>query len=105
MKRLMLSAAVAAMFLTGGAINAHPINQSAKEGEFLTVIQQEQEYVEIELEDVPDEINDAVAKNYEGAEVQKAYVNDEGVYKLDIEVEEEEQTVYFNEDGTEAEEE
>src|SRR5690625_1517356 len=105
MKRLMLSAAVAAMFLTGGAINAHTIDQSANDGEFATIIQQEQEYVEIELEDVPDEVDAALAEHYEGAEVQKAYVNDEGVYKLELEVEEEEQTVYFNEDGTEAEEE
>jgi hypothetical protein len=46
-----------------------------------------QEFTEIALEDVPTAITDALEKDYPGASLEKAYVNEESQYKLEVTLE------------------
>ena len=64
------------------------------------------EYTQIELNDIPQIIKDAVAKNYAGSAIKEAYVKtcEEGIkhYKLVlVNAEQTENTVCFNEKGDE----
>lgn len=46
-----------------------------------------QEFTEIALEEVPTAITDALEKDYPGASLEKAYVNEESQYKLEVSME------------------
>ncbi|XLS28826.1 hypothetical protein ACJD0Z_16710 [Flavobacteriaceae bacterium M23B6Z8] len=58
-----------------------------------------EEYVEIALEELPQAIKDAFATDFEGAEIVKAYVNEEKKYKLEVTMGEEATTLYATEAG------
>src|SRR5690606_39408593 len=43
-----------------------------------------QDYTEVAKEELPDAIKAALGKDYAGAVVDKAYINEEGEYKLEV---------------------
>jgi len=57
------------------------------------------EFQEIDAAEVPQAITDALAADYPGAEISKAYKNDASEYKLEIIIGEETATLYANEGG------
>lgn len=58
-----------------------------------------QDFVEIEISALPETVQETLAVTYEGAEVTKAFVNKEGIYKLEIVKTDLEKTVYINSKG------
>ncbi|MDG3583059.1 MULTISPECIES: hypothetical protein [Galbibacter] len=59
----------------------------------------QEEYQEIEVAEVPQAITDALAADFPGAEISKAYKNEASEYKLEVTVGEETSTLYANESG------
>lgn len=57
------------------------------------------EYQEVDTAEVPQAVSDALAADFPGAEISKAYKNDANEYKLEVMVGEEETTLYANESG------
>ena len=57
------------------------------------------EYEEIDVAEVPQAITDALAADFPGATISKAYKNDASEYKIDVAVGEETTTLYANENG------
>jgi len=53
----------------------------------------------IAIDDLPDAVKKAVDRDYEGASVSEAYMNEHRQYKLILNVEETPKTVYANEKG------
>jgi len=53
----------------------------------------------IAVDDLPDAVKKAVVKDYEGASVSEAYVNENKQYKLVLNMEGASKTVYANEKG------
>jgi hypothetical protein len=43
-----------------------------------------QDYTEVAVDELPDAIKTALERDYAGAEVNKAYINEEGEYKLEV---------------------
>ena len=59
-----------------------------------------QDYKEVKASEVPQTVKDAVAKDFSGATVSKAYVNAKGEYKLDLATADKKaSTVYANKKG------
>ncbi len=59
-----------------------------------------QDYKEVKAADVPQTVQDAVAKDFSGATISKAYVNANGEYKLDLATADKKAaTVYANAKG------
>lgn len=58
-------------------------------------------YTEVQTSELPQAINDAVIKDFTGATISKAYVNEKKEYKLLLQTQatDEAQTVYANEKG------
>lgn len=65
-----------------------------------TVATPVQDYKEVKASEVPQTVQDAVAKDFSGATVSKAYVNAKGEYKLDLATADKKAaTVYANAKG------
>lgn len=92
MKKVVLTAVLAFATMTTFANNQ--INPTAVQH----VIVQE-EYKEIVAEELPTAVKEAIMKDFKGAYVQKAYVNANNEYKLELIVAEETQTVYADANG------
>lgn len=94
MKKVFLTAAV----LLGGlsTFASSTIVNAPEEG---IVIAVQEEYKEINVEDLPQAVKDALATDYESATLDKAYVSDKQEYKLDITIEETSSSVYIDKDG------
>lgn len=69
-----------------------PVNADA------TVVLQDT-YKEIKVTEVPTAVTDAFEKDFPGATIDKAYVNEEKKYKLDVSTAEGSITLYANEKG------
>ena len=84
MKRIFFTAAIAgAMFFSAGTANAQVYENSERETPF--VEEQQTEYVLIEVQDLPQEVQQALEKDYQGAtlsEVYSAEKDGEVIYKL-----------------------
>lgn len=99
MKRILMSAAVAALFLINVPVQARDYSDD------VVIVQSQEEYIEIGLEEVPQAVKNAVEEDYSGSEIEKAAVNEQEVYKLELKSEgEENSTVYYTKDGEEIEE-
>lgn len=104
MKRLLVSGALAVLFLFSVSMTASEI-QNQYEKEAVPFVKTQQQFEEIEVADVPETVTDAVAEDYGDAKIVKAYINDDEVYKLSLQTEGNEETtnVYYSKDGKEIE--
>ncbi|MBC9797165.1 hypothetical protein [Sinomicrobium weinanense] len=92
MKKLFVAAAlVLGGFATQAAtsINANDV----------AIVVNQEEFKEIAAEEVPKAITDALAKDYEGATLNKAYVNEAKEYKLEVTIGDQTGVLYANENG------
>ncbi|QLE01389.1 hypothetical protein HX109_07360 [Galbibacter sp. BG1] len=94
MKKLVLASVLALGSLT--AFAATPV---VLENNNETVNTIQEEYQEIDVAEVPQAVTDALAADFPGAEISKAYKNEASEYKLDVMVGEETTTLYANENG------
>lgn len=116
MKKLILSAAIVLGGLTAATAQTekettamNEQKQTAVEAQVenridaaqdATVAPPVQEYKEVKAADVPQTVQDAVAKDFSGATISKAYVNANGEYKLDLATADKKAaTVYANAKG------
>ncbi|OAB79998.1 hypothetical protein [Cochleicola gelatinilyticus] len=119
MKKLMLTAVFAFGTLT--AVNAQDakevkevqkeptaMNQTPVKAEKPATLKAEvkteaevvQDYKEVAVADVPQTVTDAVAKQFAGSKVTKAWLNEKGEYKLEVTAEgKKAQTLYANSKG------
>ncbi|MCX2681024.1 hypothetical protein OOZ15_13810 [Galbibacter sp. EGI 63066] len=95
MKKLVLVSAIALGSFASFA--ATPVIFHDGIAEDIYMIQEE--YVEIEIAEVPQAITDKLAADYPGAELTKAYKNEASEYKLEVAVGEQTATLYANENG------
>ncbi len=103
MKKQILTLVAGALMLIGTASLAYASNEAVNQE--VTVTQSELTFSAIEIEEVPQAVLDAAVKEYEGSAISAAHVakNEEGkaVYKLKLkDVEGEEITALYNEDGS-----
>lgn len=93
MKKLILSVAIVLGSLSSFATTTPVINSEIK-----TVPVQE-EFTEIKAEEVPDAVKTALKTSYPDATLEKAYVNANKEYKLEIAVGDQKATVYADANG------
>ncbi len=103
MKRLILSAAILLGGLTAATAQAEKeptaMNEqtqttvdakvesrliAAQDTENAIVAEAVQDYKEVKTSDLPQTVKDAIAKNFNGATISKAFVNAQGEYKLEL---------------------
>lgn len=94
MKKVFLSAAI----ILGGLSSYAVTSVTAVQNDGI-VVQVQQEYKEIKVEELPQAVKDALARDFQTATLNKAYVNDEQEYKLDITVDGAASTLYADADG------
>lgn len=92
MKKLFVAAA---LVLGGFATQAATTINS----DGVAIVASQEEFKEIAVEEVPEAITTALAKDYEGATISKAYVNEAKEYKLEIAIGEKAGVIYANENG------
>ncbi|TDD78418.1 hypothetical protein [Flavobacterium caseinilyticum] len=93
MKKLLLSAAIVLGSLSTYATSVPNTNEVTK-----TVTIQE-EYTEVKLEEVPVAITEALKAAYPSAILDKAYINAQKEYKLDITVGDKKGNLFADETG------
>jgi len=73
---------------------------AAQDAETAVVAAPVQDYKEVKSSEVPQTVQDAVAKDYNGATISKAYVNAKGEYKIQLATaDKKDATVYANAKG------
>lgn len=95
MKKLLMTAALAATIMTAGEINAQVSTTEQAAQEQTT----QDQFKEIELTEIPTAVTEAVKTDFKGAVISKAYVNDENQYKLVLIIKGTKSTVFANEKG------
>ena len=98
MKNLVLVSALALGSFTSFAATPVIFHDGISEDIYMEVVVQE-EFTEIAHDEVPQAVKDALANDYPGAEISKAYVNEANEYKLEVTMGEETATLYANENG------
>lgn len=74
--------------------------EAAQDAETAVVAETVQDFKEVKASEVPQTVKDAVAKDFSGATISKAYVNANGEYKLDLATADKKAaTVYSNAKG------
>ncbi|MGV8090897.1 MAG: hypothetical protein AB2L24_03375 [Mangrovibacterium sp.] len=63
------------------------------------VVGQEVNYQEIPKENVPQTVTESLERDYSGYQIDKAYLGDDGSYKLDISQADVKYTIYYKENG------
>jgi len=94
MKKIVLTVAIVLGGLSTYATPAFPMDQTKK---FELVVQED--FKEIKAETLPQAVKDALAKDFQSATLNKAYVNDKQEYKLEITLDGAASTVYADKDG------
>lgn len=94
MKKIVLSAAIVLGSLSAFAVTGTELNVNNK---LEQVVQDE--FAEIEVAKLPQAVSEAVQKDYAGATIDKAYVNDKEEYKLEISKDGASQTLYADKEG------
>ncbi len=112
MKKLILSAAIVLGGLT--TVNAQTEKEptalntqketvaveTATKAQTMEAVATPQDYKEVKVADVPQEVQDALATDMKGATISKAYINENGEYKLDLATADKKtKTVYANAKG------
>ena len=95
MKKVVLTVAIVLGGLSTYATSAFPMNPITN----IEIVAQA-EYKEIDAKTLPQAVKDALATDYPTATLDKAYVNDNKEYKLDITVDGASSSVYADKDGT-----
>lgn len=93
MKKLVLASALVLGCFTMTASVVSNVNDN-----IANVVLQDN-FTEISAESVPQAVKDAVNTDYAGATIDKAYVNENNVYKLEISLDGTSSTLYANEEG------
>ena len=94
MKKIVLMAAVVACV----AFASQGVQASAEQVSVENVMQDD--FVKIEVKELPQAVQDAIAKSYEGSTVKEAYVAGAKKYKVVlVDKDQKEQTVVLNEKG------
>lgn len=93
MKKLILGSALVLGCFTMTASVVSNVNEN-----IIDVVLQD-DFTEISAESVPQAVKDAVETDYAGATIDKAYVNENNVYKLEISVDGVSSTLYASEEG------
>ncbi|QLE02410.1 hypothetical protein HX109_12895 [Galbibacter sp. BG1] len=93
MKKIVLVAAMALGSMTAFANVPATLNNDTK----IAVLQDD--YKEIAVAEVPAAITEALAADYPGAELTKAYVNEKGTYKIEVKMGDQAGHLYANESG------
>ncbi|WP_240643072.1 hypothetical protein [Sinomicrobium pectinilyticum] len=93
MKNLFLAAAL----VLGGFATQAATTIDANENLVITVNQEE--FTEISADEVPAAITEALERDYAGATIDKASVNEAKEYKLEVTIGEESTVLYANENG------
>jgi uncharacterized membrane protein len=93
MKNLFLSFVLVLATITSFA------NTTTLSKELITAISVTEEYKEIAIDQVPEAVKKAVEKDYTGATIKKAYINEKNEYKLELTIGDEVKTVYANAEG------
>ncbi|MCM5663813.1 hypothetical protein [Galbibacter mesophilus] len=93
MKKLVLVAAMALGSMTAFAAVPTTLGNDTK----ITIAQDD--YKEIAVAEVPQAIQEALQADYPDAELTKAYVNEEGTYKIEVKMGEQAGHLYANENG------
>ena len=94
MKKVILTAAILVGGLSTYAASAFTINPTNQ-----IEITAQQEYTEIKIESLPQAVKDALEEDFSTATLDKAYVNDEQEYKLEITVDGGTSILYADKDG------
>lgn len=96
MKKLILSVAMLlGSFVTFAQTDAKTVVQSATEMAKPT----QDKFKEVKADEVPEAVSKSLAKAYPEAKVDKAFVNDQKEYKLDIAVGDQKATVFADANG------
>ena len=93
MKKLVLSVAVLLGSLTTFAAGT-PVQNSIEK-----VITVQEEYTEIKVEELPTAVTDALKTAYPDAVINKAFINANKEYRLDIKTGDQEGSLYADETG------
>ncbi|AIY12306.1 hypothetical protein [Cellulophaga baltica] len=83
MKKLILASAFAFVGLTAVAQSGEEVAMS----ETIVVSATQDSFSEIEKSELPEAVSSAVATNYPSATIDKAYVNDQKQYKIEVSLE------------------
>lgn len=103
MKRFGMIVTLAALFMTGSIFAADFVKTNEFMNPEALVISVQDEFEEIETDDLPEAVTNAVSEEYEGYDIDKAYVNPVKIYKLELKNDDGTTTVYFDESGKEIE--
>lgn len=95
MKKLVVSMAV----LLGSLTTFANTTITEKQGNTQEIAIQE-EYTEVAVDALPDAVKSAVGTAMPGAVIEKAYINENQEYKLEVKAGEQTATVYTDADGT-----
>ncbi|MDG3580967.1 hypothetical protein [Galbibacter pacificus] len=93
MKKVVLVVAMALGSLTAFAAAPAIVNNDTK------VATVQDDYKEIAASEVPQAVQEALQADYPGAEITKAYVNEENTYKIEVKVGDQTGTLFANESG------
>ncbi len=74
------------------AVSADPVQN-------MPVVSQEVNYQEIPAENVPETVTESLKKDYSGYQIDKAYLGDDGSYKLDISQGDVKYVIFYKENG------
>ena len=93
MKRIIIASAIALCTISTYAT-------ATIDADVVTTQVATQEYAEVSVSDLPQPVKEAVAKEFEGATISKAYKNDKGEYKLIVSTtNEKSKTLHVNSKG------
>jgi|GEM_PF-430637 len=95
MKKALLVVATV-VFALGMTVTQKVAANSFEQGVFVT---QDVKYQEIPTENVPETVTESLNKDYSGYTVDKAYLGDDGSYKLDVSQADVKYTIYYKENG------
>jgi len=98
MKKLVFVLALSLGSLTAFAQDAEEVQTEATDA--TEVVAAQDDFSEIAAEELPEAVTSAVAKNYPTAKIDKAYVNEEKQFKLEVSLEDGTSgTLYADENG------
>lgn len=98
MKKLMMTAAVVAMFFAVSNVYAQTKKIEKAPSKVQEIVQNE--FQKVKVSQLPDAVKEAVMKDFKDAEITKAYMNKEREFKLILKAEGvEAKTVYANSKG------
>ena len=97
MKKLIFTVAVA-ILSSSVSISAANNNNNINSDEVIVMTVNE-DFKEVALEDLPEEVRNAILKDYAAAIIGKVYVNGSEQYKIELTIDETKSVVYVDKDG------